>query len=220
MKKSTALDPRICKHSFTCVQKILNVTRTSKASLASPVASKAKKRYPKSSRAAQPKKSVQGCVDQNDVRFYIRNYVDASKDDHKVKYYFTHPPNPNQQADRDWVARAVSYYNARTKDPCPRAGTVTAALPLFVQGYLQDLDSATAPAVTFKTAKHFGGLVAYLAETRGEYHNITVRVSIDDSPYFAAMPSRRSEGDVFVHRKFYLQIACLENTKIVSTGNP
>lgn len=104
------------------------------------------------------------------------------KDDYKVRYYFS--GNLHNQSDRDWVAQAAMFFNGRTKrQNCLAAAIITAQLPLFVQGYTQDLNSDMAPIVTFKTAKHILGFMEYIATVRKQHNNIVVHISVDDSPF-------------------------------------
>ena len=104
------------------------------------------------------------------------------KDDYKVRYYLS--GNQHNQGDRDWVAQAAAFFNGRTKrQNCPAAAVVTAELPLFVQGYIQDLNPNIAPIVTFKTTKHIFGLMDYVATVRHQHNNIVVHISVDDSPF-------------------------------------
>lgn len=104
------------------------------------------------------------------------------KDDYKVRYYFS--GNLHNQGDRDWVAQAAAFFNGRTKrQNCPAAAIVTAQLPLFVQGYTQNLNPSIAPIVTFKTAKHIYGFMNYVATFRNQHNNVVVHISVDDSPF-------------------------------------
>lgn len=104
------------------------------------------------------------------------------KDDYKVRYYYS--GNAHNQGDRDWVAQAATFFNGRTKrQNCPPAATVTAQLPLFVQGYTQDLNPNLAPIVTFKTMKHIFEFMDYVSTLRNQHNDIVVHISVDDSPF-------------------------------------
>jgi hypothetical protein len=104
------------------------------------------------------------------------------KNDYKVRYYLS--GNLHNQADRDWVAQAIAFFNGRTKrQNCPAAAIITNQLPLFVQGYTQNLNPDIAPIVTFMTSKHIFGFMEYVASVRNEHNSIVVHVSVDDSPF-------------------------------------
>ena len=104
------------------------------------------------------------------------------KDDYKVRYYFS--GNLHNQGDRNWVAQAATFFNGRTKrQNCLAAAAVTAQLPIFVQGYTQNLNPNIAPIVTFKTTKHLFGFMDYVATVRNQHNNIVVHISVDDSPF-------------------------------------
>jgi hypothetical protein len=104
------------------------------------------------------------------------------KDDYKVRYYLS--GNLHDQGDRNWVAQAAAFFNGRTKrQNCPAAAIVTAQLPLFVQGYTQNLNPNIAPIVTFRTTKHIFGFMDYIATVRNQHNNIIVYISVDDSPF-------------------------------------
>ncbi len=82
------------------------------------------------------------------------------KDDYKVRYYYS-------------GKAAATFFNGRTKRQyCPPAATVTAQLPLFVQGYTQDLNANVAPIVTFKTMKHIFGFMDYVSTLRNQHNDI------------------------------------------------
>jgi hypothetical protein len=137
----------------------------------------------KSSTSVSTPKATKTTASVNVIKDWKEHFPPLkNKDDYKVRYYLS--GNLHNQGDRDWVAQAATFFNGRTKrQDCPTAETVTAQLPLFVQGYSQNLNPNIAPIVTFKTTKHIFGFMDYVASVRNQHNYIVVHISVDDSPF-------------------------------------
>lgn len=107
----------------------------------------------------------------------------SRKDDFSIRYYFTSGPQgtPIEQADRDFVARAMEYYAFKSKrDP------LVAVPPLSddIMGVTNNRDEDHPVREVFKTVKHLNEMYSFLQRSRAAHHDIVVNISIDGSRYF------------------------------------
>ncbi len=111
----------------------------------------------------------------------------TSRDDYLVSYYITNSidgPAVTQE-DRDYIARAMAYFSHRGKRMnCPASETVTAELPMDIQGLTTNRAANNPLDDVFRSAKHIHAMCKYINETRGINNNIIINISVDGSPFY------------------------------------
>lgn len=148
----------------------------------------AKKSSPTSKKTSPSSKKKRSPTSSAAAQHPLQDLVSGlkRKDDYLVSYYFAPVPLNGQrvQADRDFVAQAMSVFAVRTK----RDGNLTALgatqlLDLEIQGVTGDKDAAHPVQLVFKTAKHIWGMAEFLRSQKYLYNNVGIFVSVDKSPF-------------------------------------
>lgn len=123
---------------------------------------------------------------ENWAEFY-NTYLKSSKRDDFTLLYFMTGDNITQD-DRSHVAQAMEFYCTRTKrDNSPPAAIVTAGLSADIVGVTTNRNTNHPVKQLFKTAKQLNAMYFYLQETRANFNNIVVHISVDGSPYFQVL---------------------------------
>ena len=110
-----------------------------------------------------------------------------ARDDYTVSYFVTDPPGAPAvtQADRDYIERVMAYFSRRGKRlSCPATATVTAELPMDVQGLTTNRTANNPLDFIFRASKHIRAMCKYISETRIDNNNIVLHISVDGSPFY------------------------------------
>ena len=140
-----------------------------------------KKSYPSSKKKSSPAPIA---VAQHPLQVLVSGL--SVKKDYLVRYYFT-PVSPNGlrvQADRDFVAQAMSLFSVRTKrDGNLTTASATQLLDLEIQGVTGDKDAAHTVQIVFMTAKHIWNMAKFVHSQSHLHNNVGIYVSVDGSTF-------------------------------------